>query len=67
MQSQASSKSSAYQSLAGEKLYLVNGDDTTNYKNVKRSCQEFSLFQIERLGDYFSAGPIREAARAVDQ
>jgi hypothetical protein len=36
---------------------LLKGDDNTNYINVKHSCQEFSQFQIERLVDYFSAGP----------
>ena len=41
-------------------------DDVTNYINVKHSCQEFSQSQIERLGDYFSVGPIREATRAVN-
>ena len=46
---------------------VLKGDDITNYINVKHSCQEFSLFQIKRLGDYFSAGPIREADRAVNQ
>ena len=48
-----------------EKKDKLKGDDIINYINVKHSCQEFSLFQIERLGVYFSARPIREAARAV--
>ena len=46
---------------------ILKVDDITNYINVKHSCQEFSLFQIERLGDNISARAIREAARAVDQ
>ena len=48
-------------------LTPLKGNDITNYINIKHTCQEFSLFQIERLGDFFSSRPIREAARAVDQ
>jgi hypothetical protein len=48
-------------------LTPLKGNDITNYINFKHSGQEFSLFQIKMLGDYFSSGTIGEAARAVDQ
>ena len=38
-----------------EKKDKLKGDDIINYINVKHSCQEFSLFQIERLGVYLQS------------
>ena len=68
MEVRLQNKSKAHFRLLLKNVNLkLKGDDIANYINVKHSCQEFSLFQIERLGDHFSAGPIREAARAVDQ
>ena len=31
----------------------IKGDDITDYINLKQSCQEYSPFQIERLGITF--------------
>ena len=45
----------------------LKGDDITYCINVKHICQEFSLFQIKRSGDYFSAGPIREAGLSTNE